>query len=83
MNQVAAKPFSADDFRMRAAFERGAHDGHDYGDHRFNPQHLRVTRSQKLRDAAVLIPVVDHGDEATVILTKRADRLKSHSGQVA
>jgi 8-oxo-dGTP pyrophosphatase MutT (NUDIX family) len=30
-----------------------------------------------------LIPVVDHGDEATMILTKRADRLKSHSGQVA
>ena len=36
-----------------------------------------------LRDAAVLIPVVDHGDDATVILTRRADRLKSHSGQVA
>ena len=83
MDEVAAKPFSADDFRMRAAFERGPHEAHDYGDHRFNPQHPRVTRSQKLRDAAVLIPVVDHGDEATVILTKRADRLKSHSGQVA
>ena len=34
-------------------------------------------------DAAVLIPVVDHGDEATVILTKRAEKLTSHSGQVA
>jgi 8-oxo-dGTP pyrophosphatase MutT (NUDIX family) len=31
----------------------------------------------------VLVPVVDHGDEATVILTKRAEKLRNHSGQVA
>ena len=31
----------------------------------------------------MLIPVVDHGPEASVILTKRADKLTSHSGQVA
>ncbi len=54
-----------------------------YGDHRFNPQHPRLTQLRQLRDAAVLIPVVDHGDDATVILTKRAERLKAHSGQVA
>ena len=77
-------PFSAHDFRMRAALERGPYGGgEDYGDHRFNPQHPRLLAHEALRDAAVLIPVVDHGDEATMILTKRADRLKSHSGQVA
>jgi 8-oxo-dGTP pyrophosphatase MutT (NUDIX family) len=38
---------------------------------------------RELRDAAVLIPVVDRGKDATVILTKRAERLKNHSGQVA
>ena len=29
------------------------------------------------------MPVVDHGAEATVLLTKRAEKLRSHSGQVA
>ena len=84
MDEVAAKPFSAHDFRMRAALERGPYGGaDDYGDHRFNPRHPRLMVHKELRDAAVLIPVVDHGDEATVILTKRAEKLTSHSGQVA
>ncbi|RWF65745.1 MAG: CoA pyrophosphatase, partial [Mesorhizobium sp.] len=39
--------------------------------------------AKALRDAAVLIPVVDHGRDATVLLTKRAERLRNHSGQVA
>jgi 8-oxo-dGTP pyrophosphatase MutT (NUDIX family) len=36
-----------------------------------------------LRDAAVLIPVVDRREGASVILTKRTEKLRSHSGQVA
>ena len=68
--------------RARASAARCTRD--DYGDHRFNPGHPRARSSATaLRDAAVLIPVVDHGDEATVILTKRAEKLRSHSGQVA
>src|SRR5690606_36299835 len=35
------------------------------------------------RDAAVLVPVVDHEEGATVILTKRTEALRRHSGQVA
>jgi 8-oxo-dGTP pyrophosphatase MutT (NUDIX family) len=31
----------------------------------------------------VLIPVVDHGEEATVLLTKRSETLRNHTGQVA
>jgi 8-oxo-dGTP pyrophosphatase MutT (NUDIX family) len=31
----------------------------------------------QLRGAAVLVPVVDHGSEATVLLTKRTDGLRS------
>lgn len=76
-------PFSAEDFRLRVAIDRGPHENFDYGDHRFNPGHSRVTGPRQLRDAAVLIPVVDHGPEASVILTKRAETLTSHSGQVA
>jgi 8-oxo-dGTP pyrophosphatase MutT (NUDIX family) len=83
MGDLKAPPFSAEDFRLRVAIDRGPHEDFDYGDHRFNPGHPRVTGVRQLRDAAVLIPVVDHGPEASVILTKRADRLTSHSGQVA
>jgi 8-oxo-dGTP pyrophosphatase MutT (NUDIX family) len=83
MGDLKAALFSAEDFRMRAAIDRGPHEEYDYGDHRFNPDHPRVTGPRTLRDAAVLIPVVDHGEEASVILTKRAEKLTSHSGQVA
>lgn len=83
MGDLKAPPFSAEDFRLRVAIDRGPHEDFDYGDHRFNPDHPRVTGVRQLRDAAVLIPVIDHGPEASVILTKRADRLTSHSGQVA
>jgi len=44
-------------------------------------RHLLVP--EKLRDAAVLVPVVDHGDTATVLLTTRNSNLRSHSGQIA
>jgi 8-oxo-dGTP pyrophosphatase MutT (NUDIX family) len=83
MGDLKAAPFSAEDFRLRATIDRGPHEEYDYGDHRFNPGHPRVTGPRSLRDAAVLIPVVDHGPEASVILTKRAEKLSSHSGQVA
>lgn len=37
----------------------------------------------ELRPAAVLIPVVARPDGATVLLTRRADTLASHTGQIA
>ncbi|MER9422915.1 CoA pyrophosphatase [Mesorhizobium sp. M0317] len=83
MDQVRQPPFSTADFRARVAAQAEAHAGDDYGDHRFNPGHPRLTQLKALRDAAVLIPVVDHGRDATVLLTKRAEKLRSHSGQVA
>jgi 8-oxo-dGTP pyrophosphatase MutT (NUDIX family) len=36
-----------------------------------------------LKDAAVLIPVVNHGVEASVLLTQRTNHLPSHAGQIA
>lgn len=83
MDTSATHLFSAADFRERAALQNGPYDGVDYGDHRLNPSLKPLFAHDKLRDAAVLIPVVDHGDEATVLLTKRAEQLRSHSGQVA
>lgn len=84
MDMRAAPPFSAADFRERVARQPAIQAGDDYGDHRFNPGHPRLATARKaLRDAAVLIPVVDHGREASLLLTKRSERLRNHSGQVA
>jgi 8-oxo-dGTP pyrophosphatase MutT (NUDIX family) len=76
--------YSAEDFRRRAQREENflAHPDED-GDHRFNPQNPRVLHRAELREAAVLIPVVDHADVATMLLTKRAETLRDHKGQVA
>ncbi len=46
-----------------------------------NPDAGRPERS--LRPAAVLIPVIAHAEGATVLLTRRADTLASHTGQIA
>ncbi len=53
------------------------------GDHQLN-DHL-VTAMGKLRPraAAVLIGLVAHQDEVSVVLTTRASALKVHSGQIA
>ncbi|WFP66033.1 CoA pyrophosphatase [Mesorhizobium sp. WSM4904] len=83
MDQVSPVPFSIADFRARAAAQAKVLPGDEFGDHRFNPGHPRLKHMKPLRDAAVLIPVIDHADGATVLLTKRAERLRSHSGQVA
>jgi len=41
-------------------------------------------RSRQLRPAAVLVPIIEHEDgRVTVLMTRRADTLNSHSGQVA
>lgn len=37
----------------------------------------------ELRQAAVAITIVEHGDESAVVVTRRSPRLKQHSGQWA
>lgn len=83
MDDAPARLFSARDFRVRAALERGSDGEGDYGDHKWNPGIEPFLLQRALRDAAVLVPVVDHGEQATVLLTKRAEKLRNHSGQVA
>ncbi len=76
--------FSAEAFCMRVE-TRLASIGHgEAGDHILNPDSSRiVNRTTPLKDAAVLIPVVDRGSEPTVVLTLRTEHLASHAGQVA
>jgi 8-oxo-dGTP pyrophosphatase MutT (NUDIX family) len=81
--------FDADDFRKRArehnpdhAFgPEPAHLGH--GDHVLNPGLISELTGVQLREAAVLVPVIDAGPDAQVILTRRAAAMRKHSGQVA
>jgi 8-oxo-dGTP pyrophosphatase MutT (NUDIX family) len=83
MDAVTAKPFSAEDFRQRAARQSAFEPGTDYGDHWLNPDLRDMIVRPNLRDAAVLIPVVDHRGDANVLLTKRTEKMRSHSGQIA
>ena len=90
-DSVSAMPqvFDADDFRKRArehnpdhAFgPEPAHLGH--GDHVLNPGLVSELTGGPLREAAVLVPVIDAGPDAQVILTRRAAAMRKHSGQVA
>lgn len=78
--------YSAADFRHRALNQIGApieHAWRDHGDHILNPEGLIEIEGLKLKDAAVLVPVVDDPDGAKVILTQRTATLRKHSGQVA
>lgn len=74
--------FSASDFRERVR-RLSAADGSVDGDHTLNPDMQELLAQMKLRDAAVLIPVVDYGDHTRMILTKRTEKLRSHSGQIS
>lgn len=78
--------YSAADFRHRALNQIGApheHAWRDHGDHVLNPETLLEVEGLRLKDAAVLVPVVDDPDGAKVILTQRTATLRKHSGQIA
>ncbi len=78
--------FSAEEFRRRALHQ--AEPGNlaewvEHADYRMNPQMLDYVAGLDLKDAAVLVPVIDDGDDARVIFTQRATAMRKHSGQVA
>lgn len=83
MLDIPAHHFTAADFRQRVTHGRGPLKGSEDGDHLLNPDLHDMIPREGLREAAVLIPVVDHGEQASVILTKRTDKLRSHPGQIA
>ena len=78
--------YSAAEFRRRALNQSGGPielAWRDHGDHALNPDTILQVEGLKLRDAAVLVPVVDDGDDANVIFTLRTSTLRKHSGQIA
>lgn len=78
----ANRLFSADDFRQRA-LAQDPEASQNYGDHMLNPAIADLLFNDTLHDAAVLVPVIDRGNEATVLLTQRSSRLNNHPGQIA
>lgn len=54
-----------------------------FGDTTLNPSLAASMARARLRDAAVLVPIVTRPSEAGVILTQRTEHLSSHAGQVA
>lgn len=77
--------FSAADFRRRALEHVGPLDQswREHGDHVLNRDSILEIEQLNLRDAAVLIGVIDDPDEARVILTQRTTKLRKHAGQIA
>jgi 8-oxo-dGTP pyrophosphatase MutT (NUDIX family) len=77
--------FTAQDFRRRALEQVAPLDQawREHGDHVLNRDSILQIEQLNLRDAAVLIGVIDDPDEARVILTKRTDKLRKHAGQIA
>lgn len=81
--------FSAADFRRRVledgegVAEREDREARDVGDHILNPSVRLSGEGIRLKDAAVLVPVIDDGDEARVIFTQRTKTLRNHSGQIS
>jgi 8-oxo-dGTP pyrophosphatase MutT (NUDIX family) len=53
------------------------------GDNDLNPDWKVTDPHQARRPAAVLVPIVLHEPELTVLLTQRTEHLASHAGQVA
>ncbi|CAN5300783.1 CoA pyrophosphatase [soil metagenome] len=71
------EPHIASRLRPLSAADAGKH----ASDYDLNPDMPRSDRP--LAEAAVLVPLVERPDALTVLLTRRSDSLKKHSGQVA
>lgn len=83
---MTAPLYSSAEFRRRALSQNGGPAEtawREHGDHLINPEAHEIVLGLKLKDAAVLVPVVDHGEEARVIFTQRTSKLRKHSGQIA
>ena len=86
-----ARPITANELRERALklLSRAQHES------AFDPDHLPPDGDHRLAEmlaphdgrlhkpAAVLVPVIAHPHEATILLTHRAQHLKDHAGQIA
>ncbi|KJF68404.1 NUDIX hydrolase [Rhizobium nepotum] len=83
MTTTGLKAFTAADFRRRVLEEGEGVAERENGDHVLNPGVVLSGNGIRLKDAAVLVPVIDDGNEARVIFTQRTATLRKHSGQIS
>ena len=76
----AAEPSVEEEGPLPSSDARVAKSAGQRGDHDLNPgMHPERARTQ----AAVLVPLIDRPNGITVLLTKRAEHLNDHAGQVS
>ncbi len=75
--------YSAECFRQRVTAWLPGRGARQFGDHSFNPGLEDYFKGIKRQPAAVLVPVIAHEREATILLTERTYDLPSHPGQIA
>lgn len=82
---MASFKFDEAEFRARAATRllKDVPQAVARSDDDLNPDLRAIDPLKTRRAAAVLVPVVLHEPELTVLLTQRTDHLASHAGQVA
>lgn len=80
---VDASLFSLEEFRRRVTERLAAGGGEATGDHSFNPEIADMLLAMERQQAAVLIPVIHHEPQATVLFTERTGALRRHGGQIA
>ena len=77
--RLSGAPLARDEIIRRLAQPRAA-GGALRGDHMLD----RLEPPQPpLKPAAVLVPIVEHDDALTVLLTRRTDHLADHAGQIS
>ncbi|GIL02124.1 MAG: coenzyme A pyrophosphatase [Alphaproteobacteria bacterium] len=78
-----AARMTPDELRRLARERLGEEGGGGHGDFLFNPDVRDQIVANALLPAAVLIPILDRPGGLNVLLTKRRESLRAHSGQVA
>ncbi|KAA0972048.1 CoA pyrophosphatase [Aureimonas fodinaquatilis] len=71
------------DLRARLLASSGRVEDIGAGDHVLNPDWQWLKKQPDPREAAVLVPIIDRPEAASVLLTTRAGHLRQHSGQIA
>lgn len=74
--------YDVGDFAVRAGRLAHAPDDDD-GDFRFNTELEEAIRAHAVKEAAVLVGVIERAGEARMVLTRRTEQMRTHSGQVA
>ena len=80
MNEPA---FDAAILREKAGRMADGDRADEHGDHMLNPDIIDMLLNSSLREAAVLIPVVVRSEGAGLLLTRRPETMRKHSGQIA